>query len=116
MTLGELRDEDGVANVGRHLEQPAEIAHLGEYARRDRARDVLLHPGERALGDPGVVEHRVLLALATLAHELHGRDARVLRSRVTERVERADAVRETRSIAFMALALAGGAELLRIRS
>lgn len=56
------------------------------------------------------------LALAALAYELHGRDARWLRARVIEKTGRPEVARETRSLAFMLLALSRGEELLRIRS
>ncbi|MEN8184425.1 MAG: hypothetical protein ABFS46_18020 [Myxococcota bacterium] len=74
-----------------------------ELARSFDALERLLD--ERASG--------LSLALAVLAHELHGRDAHPLRERVAEKVGQPEAARETRSIAFMALALSGGAELLR---
>jgi hypothetical protein len=54
------------------------------------------------------------LALAALAFELHGRDASALRARVVERIDDPGSTRETRSLAFMLLATAGGAALLRI--
>lgn len=53
------------------------------------------------------------LALGALAFELHGRDAQALRARVVERVDAPGSPRETRSLAFMLLALEGGATLLR---
>jgi hypothetical protein len=77
-----------------------------ELGRSFAALDRLLD--ERASG--------LSLALAALANELHGRDASRLLERVAEKVGRPEAARETRSIAFVALALSGGAELLRIRS
>jgi hypothetical protein len=53
------------------------------------------------------------LALGSIAFELHGRDASGLRARVVERIDDPAATRETRSLAFMLLALSGGAALLR---
>ena len=54
------------------------------------------------------------LALGALALELHGHDASGLRARVAERIDDPGSTRETRSLAFMLLALSGGAALLRI--
>lgn len=56
------------------------------------------------------------LALAALAFELHGRKAGEIERRVAERVDGTGTPRETRSIAFMLLALSGGADLLRTAS
>jgi hypothetical protein len=62
--------------------------------------------GQRASG--------LSLALGALAFELHGRDASELRARVVARIDDSGSNRETRSLAFMLLALTGGAALLRI--
>jgi hypothetical protein len=53
------------------------------------------------------------LALAVLARELHGRDARPLRLALAERVARRAPPLETRTAALALLALEGGAERLR---
>jgi hypothetical protein len=59
---------------------------------------------------------RLALALGALAFELHGRDAAPLRARLAARVDAQGPPGETRSIAFALLALAGGAQLLAVRS
>jgi hypothetical protein len=79
-------------------------------------------PDEEGLGKSFAALERLLgprasglsLALGALAFELHGRDASELRTRVVARIDDSQSTRETRSLAFMSLALAGGAPLLRI--
>ncbi len=54
------------------------------------------------------------LALAALAHELHGRDPEPLRRALRERIERRGPPSETRAVAFSLLALDGGAARLSV--
>lgn len=56
------------------------------------------------------------LALAALAFERHGRDATALRDRVVGMAAPAVPPRETRSLAFMLLALTGGIEQLGVEA
>ena len=56
------------------------------------------------------------LALGALAAELHGRDASALRQALEQRIARRGPPEETRALAFAWLALAGGAEPLRVPS
>jgi hypothetical protein len=56
------------------------------------------------------------LALGALAFELHARAAEPLRARLEARIDEAGPPRETRSLAFALLALAGGAKLLEVPS
>jgi hypothetical protein len=80
--------------------------HAGRLRESFATLDRLLDPHASGLS----------LALAALAFELHGLDASQLRVRLLEGLARPVAPRETRSLAFMLLALSGGAPMLRIRA